>query len=90
MLFRSLVVANGFSCKTQVEQGNTGRRALHVAQVMQLAREHGPEGPPGPKPERHAAGRPKPSPARRAARIGVFALAASALGALMFTRAKTQ
>ncbi len=33
----SLVVADGFSCKTQIEQG-VGRKALHVAQVLKLAR----------------------------------------------------
>jgi Fe-S oxidoreductase len=33
----TLVVANGFSCQTQIAAG-TGRRALHVAQVLQLAR----------------------------------------------------
>ena len=48
----TLVVADGFSCKTQIEQGGTGRRALHVAQVLKLAREHGASGPAGPKPER--------------------------------------
>jgi Fe-S oxidoreductase len=32
-----LVVADGFSCKTQIEQG-VGRGALHVAQVLKLAR----------------------------------------------------
>jgi FAD/FMN-containing dehydrogenase/Fe-S oxidoreductase len=37
----TLIVADGFSCKTQIEQGNTGRQALHVAQVLKLAREHG-------------------------------------------------
>src|SRR5581483_12396411 len=31
-----LVVADGFSCKTQIEQGVDGRRALHVAQVLKL------------------------------------------------------
>jgi Fe-S oxidoreductase len=82
-----LVVANGFSCKTQIEQGDTGRRALHLAQVMQLAREHGPEGPAGPKPERHAAPRPAPSRARRALRIAGPAVAGIAL-ASMFTRAR--
>jgi Fe-S oxidoreductase len=45
----TLVVADGFSCKTPIEQGGTGRRALHVAQVMKLAREHPPHGyTPGP------------------------------------------
>jgi FAD/FMN-containing dehydrogenase/Fe-S oxidoreductase len=37
----TIVVANGFSCKTQLEQSGSGRRALHAAQVMKLAREHG-------------------------------------------------
>jgi FAD/FMN-containing dehydrogenase/Fe-S oxidoreductase len=35
----TLIVADGFSCKTQIEHGNPGRRALHVAQVLELARE---------------------------------------------------
>ena len=34
----AVVVADGFSCKTQIEQGRTGRRALHLAEVMKLAR----------------------------------------------------
>jgi FAD/FMN-containing dehydrogenase/Fe-S oxidoreductase len=33
----ALLVADGFSCKTQIEQA-TGRKALHVAQVLKLAR----------------------------------------------------
>ena len=37
----TLVVADGFSCKTQIDHGNTGRRALHVAEVLKLAREDG-------------------------------------------------
>ena len=32
----TLVIADGFSCKTQIEHG-TGRRALHVAEVLKLA-----------------------------------------------------
>ena len=31
-----LVVANGFSCRTQIEHG-TGRRALHIAEVLRQA-----------------------------------------------------
>jgi short-subunit dehydrogenase len=54
----TLVVADGFSCKTQIEQGRTGRRALHVAEVIQLALDHGSAGPPG-VPER--ALRPRPT-----------------------------
>jgi len=67
----TIVVADGFSCKTQIEQGNTGRRALHVAQVLKLAREHGASGPPGPEPERlYYEVRPKSSVRRRAVRAG--------------------
>ncbi|TMM08448.1 MAG: FAD-binding oxidoreductase, partial [Actinobacteria bacterium] len=83
----TLVVANGFSCKTQIEQGNTGRRALHLAQVMQLARDHGPEGPRGSKPERAVYGRrPAPSVARRAARTGVVATALAIAGSIALRR----
>jgi hypothetical protein len=35
----TLVVADGFSCKTQIEHGVPDRQALHVAQVLRLARE---------------------------------------------------
>ena len=34
----TLVIADGFSCRTQIEQG-TGRPALHLAQVIRLAQE---------------------------------------------------
>jgi Fe-S oxidoreductase len=34
----AVIVADGFSCKTQIEQGGTGRRALHLAEVMKLGR----------------------------------------------------
>jgi Fe-S oxidoreductase len=47
----ALVVADGFSCKTQIEQAKTGRRALHTAQVMKMAREYGPNGYRGGLPE---------------------------------------
>jgi hypothetical protein len=40
----TVIVADGFSCKTQIEQAGTGRRALHMAQVMKLARESPPGG----------------------------------------------
>jgi len=77
-----LVVANGFSCKTQIAQGDTGRRALHVAQVMKLAREHGASGPAGPKPERlYYERRPQPSTARRVLRVGAVVAAGATLAA---------
>ena len=32
----TLIVSDGFSCREQIEQG-TGRKALHLAEVMQMA-----------------------------------------------------
>jgi hypothetical protein len=82
----TIVVADGFSCRSQIEQTATGRRALHAAQVLALAREFGPAGPPGSHPERAAAGRPQPGPVRTAARAVVTVGAAAAVaGAAGFT-----
>lgn len=39
----SFVVANGFSCRTQIEQ-TTNRRALHLAELMQIAGQYGATG----------------------------------------------
>jgi Fe-S oxidoreductase len=85
----TIVVADGFSCRSQIEQGRTGRRALHAAQVLALARRHGPNGPPGAYPEQAAAGHPQPGRRRSALRataaIGVAAALAAA-GGLSYTR----
>ncbi len=48
---RTLIVADGFSCRSQIEQ-TTERRALHLAQVLQMALAEGRTGPPGTLPER--------------------------------------
>ncbi len=47
----TLIIADGFSCREQIEQ-STGRKALHLAQVLQMAEREGPEGPAGDLPER--------------------------------------
>ncbi|HYX77881.1 MAG TPA: FAD-linked oxidase C-terminal domain-containing protein [Solirubrobacterales bacterium] len=47
----TMVIADGFSCKTQVAE-LTDRRPLHLAQVMRMGRDHGPSGPSGSYPER--------------------------------------
>jgi Fe-S oxidoreductase len=81
----TVVVANGFSCKTQIEQAGVGRRALHVAQAMKLAREHPPEGYTGGLPEDGYYGaKPPAPPAVRRARVAVAAgaVALVAAGAL--------
>ncbi len=46
----TIVMANGFSCREQIGQG-THRGALHLAEVMKLAIDHGPSGPAGARPE---------------------------------------
>ncbi|MER6091004.1 FAD-binding and (Fe-S)-binding domain-containing protein [Streptomyces bluensis] len=71
-----LVVADGFSCTTQIKDARTGRRALHLAEVMKLARENGADGVPRP-PERGAVRRPAPPWRERALRVSL----ATALGA---------
>ena len=82
-----VVVANGFSCKTQIEQGESGgRRALHVAQVMKLAREHGTTGYTPGRPEDPYYERRPPAPksvrrARAAVLAGVAAAVAGAVAA---------
>jgi Fe-S oxidoreductase len=47
----TIVIADGFSCREQIEQG-TGRRALHLAQVLRMALREGIEGPRSGLPER--------------------------------------
>jgi FAD/FMN-containing dehydrogenase/Fe-S oxidoreductase len=46
----AILVADGFSCKTQIEE-MTDRRALHTAQVLKLALERDPAAEVGPRPE---------------------------------------
>jgi len=70
----TLVVADGFSCRGQIEQ-LADRPALHVAQVVQRAlREGGRTGP--------EADEPGPRRSRLPAAIGVAATLAAAAGAL--------
>src|SRR5581483_4117220 len=68
----TLLVADGFSCKTQIEQA-TGRRAMHVAQVLKLAR----GGDPFEQPPR--------APSNRLL-LGVGLAAAAAAGAVAWRR----
>lgn len=46
----TLIIANGFSCQEQIAQ-TTNRRALHLAQVIQMALRQRRNGPPGAYPE---------------------------------------
>jgi Fe-S oxidoreductase len=83
------IVANGFSCKTQIEHApKTKRRALHVAQVMAIAREHDTVAGHGKHPESGYYGKkPKPPFARRVARsVLPVALAAGGAAAVLLGR----
>ncbi|HLI24220.1 MAG TPA: hypothetical protein VKU91_04640, partial [Acidimicrobiales bacterium] len=69
----TVVVADGFSCKTQIEQSGAGRRPLHLGELMRLAAT-GEE----PGPQR----RPAPPRGRRAARtVGPLAALAGGVAA---------
>jgi Fe-S oxidoreductase len=72
----ALVVADGFSCKTQIADARVGKRALHTGQVFAMARAGEPDG--------GVPGRPVPPARRRAARTlaGVAAIALPAAAAL--------
>ncbi|MFE2676407.1 FAD-binding and (Fe-S)-binding domain-containing protein [Streptomyces hygroscopicus] len=73
----SLLLADGFSCRTQIEQGDTGRGALHLAEALAL----GLDGSlPSERPERLARRQPGPSSAARwATTAGAAALTATAV-----------
>jgi FAD/FMN-containing dehydrogenase/Fe-S oxidoreductase len=87
----TLIVADGFSCKTQVEQANAGRGALHVAQVMAMARQHGRTGTTGELPESgYNHRRPKTGPVRTALRLAVPLAVGVAAAALALLAARGQ
>jgi Fe-S oxidoreductase len=82
----TLVVTAGFSCRSQIEQ-ETDRRALHIAQVIQLARDHGASGPRAPYPERAVGPKPKPASSHRGLKTAATAAALGA-AALAFLRSR--
>jgi len=77
----TLLVADGFSCRTQIEQSGIGRRALHVAQVLKLAREGG-------RPE-DVLRRPSAPLGRRVTRATALAGATTAAGAAVALRRRS-
>lgn len=82
----TLIVADGFSCRGQIEQ-QTHRRALHTSQVLQMAIEQGPLGPVGRLPEQGYADLRLPAPFRRRARNAVLlALGVGAVFAVLLRR----
>ena len=65
----ALIVTDGFSCKTQIEQG-AHRHSLHVAEVIRLA-------------QGETVARPQPTAKRRLARGAALAGVAAAAGAAL-------
>jgi FAD/FMN-containing dehydrogenase/Fe-S oxidoreductase len=80
----TFVVADGFSCKTQISDAGTGREALHVAQLMKLAREQDATAPrtAAPKGRPSVFARPAPSLLRRSARVAAVVATVAAVGAV--------
>jgi FAD/FMN-containing dehydrogenase/Fe-S oxidoreductase len=77
----TLIVADGFSCREQIEQ-STDRKALHLAQVLQMALHEGPGGPAGELPEREYVETPQPPDVGRMVRhVAVFAGSAALFAA---------
>jgi hypothetical protein len=81
----TLIIANGFSCKTQIDESNVGRHALHMAEVMRIAHHLDGSRLALQFPERLRS--PKPEPPRRtkiartAVALGICAGAAAAVTA---------
>ena len=75
----TLIIADGFSCREQIED-LTDRRGLHLAEIIQIAKREGPGGPAGDYPERRYLPPDAPmADLRTLALVGAGALAAGAL-----------
>lgn len=79
----ALVIADGFSCREQIEQA-TPRRALHVAQVVQMALREGPKGPLAIFPERGYLPQGPAMPSKRSIVATALGLVAFAVGSWAF------
>ena len=75
---QNLVIADGFSCREQILQ-QTDRKALHLAQVLQMALRDGPRGPSAKVPEQEYASIEKTSALPAGVIAGASALAATVL-----------
>lgn len=71
----TLVIADGFSCREQIRQG-TGRNALHLAEVLRMARDHGTDGAAPCVPEAGSSSLRSRAPRKQLALLGFFVAAA--------------
>ncbi|MGC1870378.1 MAG: FAD-binding and (Fe-S)-binding domain-containing protein [Acidobacteriaceae bacterium] len=74
----TLIIANGFSCKTQLEESSVERGALHVAEVMGIARKLAAPTIHGGLPERMRAPKPQPPKSVKMARTAATVAVGSA------------
>ncbi len=77
----TLIIADGFSCREQIEQ-TTDRKALHVAQVLQMAMHEGSNGPTGEYPEKNYT--QSPGSLQSSLRTGVLMAVTGILGIVGF------
>jgi hypothetical protein len=84
---QTLVLADGFSCRTQIDELDSGgRRALHLAEVLAAA-QHDVRVEPGGRPEDTYGRRPEaPTAPARAACLGVAAAGLTGAAALLARR----
>jgi Fe-S oxidoreductase len=75
----SLVLADGFSCRTQIEQGGTGRTPAHLAEVLAAGLHGQPVRPSRPGP-------PSPADYARLATVAAAGAAATGAGAVAIAR----
>ncbi len=84
-----LIIADGFSCREQIAQ-STDRRALHLAEVIEMALRQFPGMPVEPYPERvrTALREMEVQRSMKRAGVGLAAVAAGAFAAWAFSRSK--
>jgi FAD/FMN-containing dehydrogenase/Fe-S oxidoreductase len=85
---QTLIIADGFSCREQIEQG-TGRQALHLAQVMRLAQEHGGRLPNG-RPERELVRKKRRAMQLAAVKTGAVVGAGAIVGGMIYSSLKSR
>ena len=78
-----VIIADGFSCREQIAQC-THRRALHLAEVIQMALREGPLGPKGAYPEQASVQRRQAEVERSMKRTGLAVASVAAGGVLLW------
>jgi FAD/FMN-containing dehydrogenase/Fe-S oxidoreductase len=84
----TVIVADGFSCKTQLSHAGIGREALHTAEVIKMARDYGAAGMRGPRPEEGREPPPAPPMFTRVARTGAAVAAMVLVATSVFALAR--